>query len=748
MSKSLFKKTTIALAVVGALTSTVATAENFTFTADVTNFEVKIDSSGKVVSGLQESLIPTNVEDITISVAKNDSGNYAAQPIHFLENAKLSGRDIVLNNGDHSYTTINDTNEINGRNISMISLTANGGEVTASETLTLASHSEFKGDVLINAKKLLNKAALDAYDSAQIAVDVLSTESTVTLYGNSEFNGLQTIVFDGTGKPRIQLMGTKSLSVEELIVKNTGGEAILVDKMTNTKEGITSFSIDMISLEKETILSVYADSKETTSPATNVEFGEVVLNDNAKLNLGFRGSDFANSLGNKSIDTLKLADGSIVTVKTGDNKSGEGENLVADADVTIKNIEFLGNNASVAGNVIGDATSIIVNKDVEGSQIAKLSAKNANINVVTPGSETQLTIGEVSDGSNIQVTTGSENNTGDLTQLANAVAVKANNGTVNLSIAENDVYGALTGSLDALGVLSNVKEAVNTKTSAVAETMTTLPTVMTRILTNDLRKRLGDIRAGEGDSGAWVRYNGGELSGLGLDTDFHMIQLGVDTTPTNNGTRFGVAFSYAQSETDAAVNSDSDQYSLAAYGVWTGEKGQFIDVIGRVATIKSDLKGPAGNKADLDNVALSLSGEFGWRFNVSETFYVEPSVEATYTYIDSEKFKLGKVNYNIDSTNSLVGRAGFATGLKCPNNKGDVYIRVAAAHEFSGDTTLNVNNGIRSLNKDGKDTWIEYAIGGQYNVNKSTYIYADVERTSGASLEEDWRANVGLRYNF
>ena len=68
-----------------------------------------------------------------------------------------------------------------------------------------------------------------------------------------------------------------------------------------------------------------------------------------------------------------------------------------------------------------------------------------------------------------------------------------------------------------------------------------------------------------------------------------------------------------------------------------------------------------------------------------------------------------------------------------------------------GDTTMNSRIGKVSaapIVTDGKDTWFEYAIGAQYNVNKNTYVYADIERTSGAALDEDWRANVGVRYSF
>ena len=49
---------------------------------------------------------------------------------------------------------------------------------------------------------------------------------------------------------------------------------------------------------------------------------------------------------------------------------------------------------------------------------------------------------------------------------------------------------------------------------------------------------------------------------------------------------------------------------------------------------------------------------------------------------------------------------------------------------------------------DGTDTWFEFGLGANFNVNKNAYVYADVERSAGAELDTDWRATVGVRYSF
>ena len=234
-----------------------------------------------------------------------------------------------------------------------------------------------------------------------------------------------------------------------------------------------------------------------------------------------------------------------------------------------------------------------------------------------------------------------------------------------------------------------------------------------------------------------------------MESDFHMVQVGIDTVPVADAPRFGVAFSYAQTESDdvgGLSTTDMDSFSLAFYGTKMYDNGMFVDVIGRMATMDSDIVN-AGAKGKMDNVALSLSGELGWRFDVTDKFYFEPQAELTYTYVNADKLTLSSGHkYEFNSVDSLMARVGFAAGFKCPSNYGDVYVRASAMHEFLGDTAVMGGKHIHEV--DGKGTWVEFGIGAQFNVNKNTYVYADIERTEGAKLEEDWRANVGVRYAF
>lgn len=103
--------------------------------------------------------------------------------------------------------------------------------------------------------------------------------------------------------------------------------------------------------------------------------------------------------------------------------------------------------------------------------------------------------------------------------------------------------------------------------------------------------------------------------------------------------------------------------------------------------------------------------------------------------------------YAYDAVDSFLGRVGVAFGMQCPNNKGNVYAHVSAVHEFLGDKAVTGGDGtVYSL--DGKDTWVEYGLGANFNVTPNTYLWADIERTSGGTLDEDYRATFGVRYSW
>lgn len=271
-------------------------------------------------------------------------------------------------------------------------------------------------------------------------------------------------------------------------------------------------------------------------------------------------------------------------------------------------------------------------------------------------------------------------------------------GDATVELAEGEAVGKVTGEIvDGQLDENTVVEDVNQKSLDVTHMLGMMPRFVTRVEMNDLRKRMGDLRAVEGRNGVWARYDGGKLSGQGLDHKFNKIQIGADTMPSDNGIRYGFAVSYTQGDVDgAASTADTDTYSLAGYGVWLGEDGRFADVIARVAKVGTDLT-TAAYSADLDQLALSLSGEFGWRFDLAKSLYVEPSIEATYTYIEDETFTGTTALFEIDSTHSFMTRAAPPSAGSCPTiGATSTFAAVSCTNSWATASSPSITGSARS----------------------------------------------------
>lgn len=275
-----------------------------------------------------------------------------------------------------------------------------------------------------------------------------------------------------------------------------------------------------------------------------------------------------------------------------------------------------------------------------------------------------------------------------------------------------------------------------------------------RILMNDIRKRMGELRTSEDAPGVWVRYDGGKLSGNDdLSNEFNTVQVGADTMA--GPVRLGLAANYTKGDLGSHRGSgDMKAYGLSAYSLWAADSGLFADVVARMAHVKNDMTIDHSFNGKLNNRVWSLSTETGWHLNMTETIFVEPQLEATYTYISSDYMTLtdrvSSAKYSVDSVNSFIGRAGVVAGIQCPDDKGSLYVRASAVHEFLGDSKITgmSANRISTQQLDGQDTWVEFGLGGNFQLTKQSNVWADVERTNGAVLNKDWRATVGVRYNF
>lgn len=551
--------------------------------------------------------------------------------------------------------------------------------------------------------------------------------------------------------------GTVSVNSQRFIIDMNIAEDVVDD----SPEGHTAEEAYGIQIDSGVTFTVGADTDTTITvrDGLGVAYG---VHAKADTNVTFQGDTVIETEG-KTESVAVVADGGESSQSTSVTFGGSANRLTGDVvGANNGHVAFANGRTQFDGQATFDASSSLslTEADLElnaGSTVSvagTMSSDSGRI-ILHDAAENTVNVTTLAEGSTLQVTAASDLNDrlgGDLSTFSRAVSITNGVEGTELFMEEGLVAGETSGVLKADGTVDagSVRTKTNSVMQSTLEVAANLPLMMNRILTNDVRKRMGDLRASKGDFGAWTRYDGGRLSGEnGLDTDFHTVQVGFDVKPSTDSARLGVAFSYTMGDTDyARGTSDLDAYSLAGYGTWFAENGLFVDVVGRIATLKNDISVDSHHSGSMKNFLAGISAEAGWRLSVADNAWIEPQMEWSYAYVRDDSFDIGPASYRVDAVDSLTGRLGASAGISCPNGKGDFYVRASVVREFLGDARIDgrTTGSVGRYEFDGEDTWFEYGLGGNLRINDATYCWADVERTGGATIDEDWRATVGVRY--
>ena len=408
---------------------------------------------------------------------------------------------------------------------------------------------------------------------------------------------------------------------------------------------------------------------------------------------------------------------------------------------------------------------------------------NADYKAGTPASEEgkgQIIIQHAADNSHVTVQGDSAKNLTDdasyrteMQSLANKLQYTGNDKKLATAVQINEgitrpaaVAELGTDAFDAQGnlVVGNTATVKHVgESSLVSGTKSALAsTAMAwRNNTNDLQRRLGDLRLANTDQGVWAKYIGGKskiTDGADARMTYNGVQLGYDHK-VSNGWIFGGALDYSTSSNSYAVGSgDGKIGGLALYGTKQHDDGRYLDIIARGNRLSNNYKlysvGGQRVNGDYHTFGTSLSAEYGKRIKKQNGFYIDPSVEFIVGRLNGVSYDAniaggGSMHVKADGVNSAVGRLGFGIGKE--TEKSNIFAKLALAHEFSGkmNTTYSApGNPTVKTELDLKDTWLDAEIGGSWSVRPSTYLYGTFTKNFGATIDNTWRIDAGVRHNF
>lgn len=512
---------------------------------------------------------------------------------------------------------------------------------------------------------------------------------------------------------------------------------------------------------------------------THLNIGKVTLKQDAKLRSGYSaggGDTVPNEVNAKGIawaetnltEVEALGD-SIIEIDNGTLDIGK-LSIAADKTLKIdthktsisseaqKTEALLGSGESAALNVhLAKNSTLDFNaKTVADSQMAISTVANA------PG---KVSLGDNATlkGENISVTgldVGATGNLGEDLKALAGVVQKDQKGLAGITVTQQatDIYDGGSAITTANGGLSQMVITPNANINGIAE-MTALGLHIWRNEINDMNKRLGELRDSSDEAnGVWARvYNGkAKFGNQKITNKYTAFQFGYDRQVVP-GTWLGGALSWTDGNNDFAVGGgDSSLLAFTGYGSKLWDNGMFLDVTGKFGRMKNefDISLASGkSSASYHTNAVSVSAEAGWRlYPMQNSFYVEPQVELMYGHVFDVDYSTSTgVKVEQDAADTLIGRAGVVLGLKCPDNRGNAYLRASVLHDWKGDADFSFTKDgkyRRTISEELGGTWFEYGIGANFNATKQVHLYADVEASNGGEVDTDYRVNFGARYSF
>ena len=431
------------------------------------------------------------------------------------------------------------------------------------------------------------------------------------------------------------------------------------------------------------------------------------------------------------------------TIKSQNNITNGVENIA------INNLAL--NNGIInldSSNLAGDDAVNIENLTGTGGTINTDNVDN-KLSIENKAADTSLTVNGTK-----EVTDAIASGEANLQKLADVVKSNDKSAADSVTSDANDIIGGYSAKvLDGKIVVDSIKTVENATNRAISDIMN-ISLMTWRQENNDMNKRLGELRDSKGEHGAWARMARGEskYGSHGVKNQYNYYQVGYDEKlSTNPNWTVGVALTRTEGNSTFAAGSGENKHTgLAIYGSYLSDSGSFVDLIAKYARLDNEFKtvGAGVGDADYKENAYSLSAEYGKRFTGDNGFWIEPQVELTYGTVGSVDYLTNK-GYSVhkDSTDSLVGRLGFALGKNI--KQGNVYVRASYLYDFDGESTVTMSGaGTASFKQDLGGDWWEVGVGTNLNLSEATHLYFDVEKTFGGNVATPWQWNAGVRWSF
>lgn len=284
--------------------------------------------------------------------------------------------------------------------------------------------------------------------------------------------------------------------------------------------------------------------------------------------------------------------------------------------------------------------------------------------------------------------------------------------------------------------------------------------------TNNINKRLGEVRDEAYNHGLWARTYLGQITqnqGIEVTNNYISAQTGYDFgLAINGGMQYiGFAFGYSANELlSSAWKMHSQLLSGALYYSFVKDSGLYTDTI-----IKYDYIDTKPQTQDLSknmqSTAISLTQEIGYRayFDSQDRFFFEAQSEFIGAYMSgsdvlqqySDKIE-AQLHAKTDTSYIFRGRAGGIFGYRLKTSKNKTDFRIGASY-VADYNTATINLEVEKIATDSKSIGFNQMVIANFGINsyltKNLRLYLEGEMGFiGKIINQNYAANLGLRYSF
>ncbi|EJD5555871.1 autotransporter adhesin EhaB [Escherichia coli] len=739
---------------------------------------VTVDTDG---DGVADSTI-ASWDDVALAVVAHPNADNAMQTTADFSNSTLMGDVIFSSNFDEnffprgadSYRDADgevDTNGWDGTD--RLDLTLNNGSKwvgaaqSVHQTGSIDVDGDGKGDIATYGVGTEATATLiDIEDNSLWPLSTVGVENDDTSY--SEFDHItgnqvyQSGLFNVTLNTGSQWDTTKTSLIDTLSI-NSGSTVNVAD---------STLISDSISLTGLSALNINEDGHVATDSLT-VDNSTVTISD--EVSAGWAVGDaalYANNIkvtndgildvGNTAanalqVDTLNLTS---TTDTSGNIHAGvfniESNRFVLDADLTNdRTNDTTKSNYGYGLIAMNSDGHLTINGNGDNDNTASIEAgqnevDNNGDHVAAATGNYKVRIDNATGAGSIADYNGNE-----------LIYVNDKNSNATFSAANKADLGAYTYQAEQRGNTVVLQQMELTDYANMALSIPSANTNIWNLEQDTVGTRLTNSRHGLADNGgAWVSYFGGNFNGdngtINYDQDVNGIMVGVDTKIDGNNAKWivGAAAGFAKGDmNDRSGQVDQDSQTAYIYSSAHFANNVFVDGSLSYSHFNNDLSATMSNGTYVDGSTNSDAWGFGLKagydFKLGDAGYVTPYGSISGLFQSGDDYQLSNdMKVDGQSYDSMRYELGVDAGYIFTYSEDQAltpYFKLAYVYDDSNNDN-DVNGD--SIDNGTEGSAVRVGLGTQFSFTKNFSAYTDANYLGGGDVDQDWSANVGVKYTW